>query len=216
MITARSIKCEAQPFLRPQELARDDTPSLPVLQHALAWFERNGECFSAVCLLQPTSPFRKSMHIDACISLLETTGADTVITVRPVASNRDAHQAFHVKAHGELQVSTVAKEPIRWGTQLGPRFQPDGSVYIVKRDVLMEDHTLYGKRTMGLLMNPAESIDIDVPADWYRAAHMMNAIKRVPYRAGSRQNRYFLPSMVMWLESREYYERGILVTQTFS
>src|SRR3954454_9414088 len=31
------------PFLRPAEIARDQTPTLPVVQHALAWLEARGD-----------------------------------------------------------------------------------------------------------------------------------------------------------------------------
>src|SRR6266516_4625509 len=46
------------PFLRPSALARDDTPTLPVLQHAVRALEEGGESYDAICLLQPTNPFR--------------------------------------------------------------------------------------------------------------------------------------------------------------
>src|SRR5437773_5111592 len=58
------------PFIRPQALAHDSTPMLPVVQHALRWFEAHGRRFDAVCLLQPTNPLRVSAHIDCCIDLL--------------------------------------------------------------------------------------------------------------------------------------------------
>lgn len=48
------------PFKRPDELANDDTPSLAVIRHTLEFFMANGEDFDAVCLLQPTTPFRKT------------------------------------------------------------------------------------------------------------------------------------------------------------
>src|ERR1043166_7471565 len=64
------------PFLRPPELARDDTPTLPVLQHAVNALEKTGARFDAICLLQPTAPLRQSKDIDACINLLAETGAE--------------------------------------------------------------------------------------------------------------------------------------------
>src|SRR5262249_19025072 len=72
------------PFLRPSELAEDDTPMLYVVQHALRWMENNGRCFDAVCLLQPTNPLRRAEDIDACIELLEASDADAVMTILPV------------------------------------------------------------------------------------------------------------------------------------
>ena len=67
------------PFLRPPELARDDTPTLPVLQHAVRALEAKGDRFDAICLLQPTHPLRRVADIDACIALLEEKQADSVV-----------------------------------------------------------------------------------------------------------------------------------------
>src|SRR5262245_47339603 len=72
------------PFVRPAHLAEDATPMLPVVQHALQWFDDNGVRFDAVCLLQPTSPLRRAADIDHCIEMLDATGADSVVTVLPV------------------------------------------------------------------------------------------------------------------------------------
>src|SRR5262245_20247676 len=68
------------PFLRPAELAKDDTPTIPVLQDTLLKLDAYGERFDAVLTLQPTNPLRLSEDIDGSIELLETTGADSVIS----------------------------------------------------------------------------------------------------------------------------------------
>src|SRR6185295_15761490 len=38
--TVRSLGCEV-PFIRPADLGRDDTPHLPVMQHAVEWLATN-------------------------------------------------------------------------------------------------------------------------------------------------------------------------------
>lgn len=70
------------PFLRPQELALDETPTLSVVQDALHWLKEH-EAYEPeiVVLLQPTSPLRTAQHIDEGIRLLLETGADSVISV---------------------------------------------------------------------------------------------------------------------------------------
>ena len=55
------------PFLRPKELAADDTPSIDVLRHALRYFDEEGDHYDAVCLLQPTSPYKPEGFIDRCV-----------------------------------------------------------------------------------------------------------------------------------------------------
>lgn len=59
------------PFLRPPELARDDTPMMPVLAHALAEVERlEGRRYETVVLLDPTSPGRLPADIDGSLEML--------------------------------------------------------------------------------------------------------------------------------------------------
>ena len=68
----------AAPFLRPENLATDETPILPVIQHTLAWLvEQAGFETDIVVLLQPTSPLRKAEHIDAAVQLMLDSEADT-------------------------------------------------------------------------------------------------------------------------------------------
>ncbi|ADU47774.1 cytidylyltransferase domain-containing protein [Intrasporangium calvum] len=71
------------PFLRPAELARDDTPMAPVVRHALEWCEREeGEPYAAVLLLDPTSPARVPQQLAAAADLLfSSDGLDGVISV---------------------------------------------------------------------------------------------------------------------------------------
>ena len=59
------------PFLRPIELAKDDTPGIEPLLHCIYWL-KNNENYSPdyVCTLQCTSPFRNSKHIDEALELL--------------------------------------------------------------------------------------------------------------------------------------------------
>lgn len=71
------------PFLRPKELAEDNTPDLPVFQHALYWLKKNEDYQPDIVIhLWPTSPFRKNGDIDKAIKLfLENPSADSIRSV---------------------------------------------------------------------------------------------------------------------------------------
>ena len=71
------------PFIRPSELARDDTPMMPVLQHALAKVEDiEGTIFRYVVLLDPTSPGREPADVtEALARLKDSPSADGVLSV---------------------------------------------------------------------------------------------------------------------------------------
>jgi CMP-N,N'-diacetyllegionaminic acid synthase len=157
------------PFLRPSELARDDTPSLPVVQHAVKWFEERNECFEGVCLLQPTHPFRRPEHIDGCIELLETSGADAVISVLPVPHQYNPHWVYMLNPQGFLQLSTGEEAPIPRRQHLPRAYHREGSVYVTRRDILMEHNSLYGKRLVGYPLASGSCINLDTPQDWEQA-----------------------------------------------
>ena len=161
------------PFLRPPELAGDRTPTLPVLEHAVAWLEERGRRFDAICLLQPTCPLRRAGDIDAAIELLEKSGADSVVTVLPTPAEYNPHWVYFRGDDGSLRLSTGEKTPIPRRQDLPPAYHRDGSVYVTRRDVLMESHSLYGESTAGLIMNPAWHVNIDEPEDWVQAEALL-------------------------------------------
>ncbi len=162
------------PFLRPPELARDDTPTLPVLQHAVRFLEDRGEFFDAICLLQPTNPMRQSSDIDACVALLEKTGVDSVVTVLPVPAEYNPHWVYFRNDDGTFRLSTGEKTPIPRRQLLPPAFHREGSVYVMRRAVLMLKNSLFGDTLAGQLMDPARSVNIDTMEDWAEAEKLLS------------------------------------------
>jgi CMP-N-acetylneuraminic acid synthetase len=163
------------PFLRPAELAQDSTPTLPVAQHAVRMLEEAGDHFDALCLLQPTNPLRRSEDIDACIELLETSNADAVATILPVPAEYNPHWVYFQGERGLLRLSTGEDTPIPRRQSLPPAFHREGSVYVVRRNVLMEGNSFYGSRFAGYLLDPAQSANIDTPEDWQQAERLIRA-----------------------------------------
>lgn len=167
-------------FLRPPELSQDDTPTYPVVMHGLHAAEARYGSFDAVCLLQPTSPLRDSAEIDACIELLETSGADSVFSVLPVPSRFNPHWVYERDAEGFLHLSTGEATPIVRRQSLPPAFHRDGAIYVTRRDVLVNRGSMYGTRTVGFLRKPERSVDIDTLDDWARAEAMPEAFAASP------------------------------------
>jgi CMP-N,N'-diacetyllegionaminic acid synthase len=160
------------PFLRPAELARDDTPTLPVLKHAVSALEAEGDRYDAVCLLQPTSPFRTVADIDGCLELFERSGADAAVTVLPVPAEYNPHWVYFEDADGGLRLATGEATPIPRRQELPMAFHREGSVYVMRRDVLMETGSLYGQRVVGYRVDAARSVNIDDLRDWARAERL--------------------------------------------
>ena len=170
---AREVGLEA-PFLRPDELAMDETPTFPVVLHALIAMEAASAKFDAVCLLQPTNPLRTTQDIDACIRLLETSGADSVISMLPVPDTYNPKWVYWKNTDGQMELATGDNEPITRRQDLPKAFHRDGTVYVTRRNVLFEYSNLYGKNVRGYTMDPSRSINIDTPEDWDAAVSAMS------------------------------------------
>ena len=157
------------PFLRPAELATDQTPTLPVVQHAVTWFQEQGELFDAVCLLQPTTPFRAVGEIDGCIQRMEETGADTVFTVRSVPHEYNPHWVYKVADDGGLVLATGEAQPIPRRQDLPPAYFRDGSVYVINTETLLQRNSLYGPKVVGFSTTGDQSVNLDTMDDWAEA-----------------------------------------------
>ncbi|MFW2390621.1 MAG: cytidylyltransferase domain-containing protein, partial [Polyangiales bacterium] len=152
---ARSLGAEV-PFLRPASLAQDDTPMLPVIVHALETLAADGWTADAVCLLQPTFPFRAAEEIDGCIDTLESEGADCVISVHRVPHQFNPHWVYLENPDGSLRLSTGEAEPISRRQSLPAAFHRSGAVYVSRNTTIAERGSLYGERVVGY-ETPAES-----------------------------------------------------------
>ncbi|ESU20791.1 N-Acetylneuraminate cytidylyltransferase [Flavobacterium cauense R2A-7] len=156
------------PFIRPKELAEDTTPTLAVIQHALEFYESRGDFFDAVCLLQPTSPFREDGFIDAAIAKFIESNADSLVSVLPVPHEYNPHWTFETNESGFLKIATGDEKLISRRQDLPKAYHRDGAVYIMKTDIVKQD-SLYGKQLTYIESNPENYVNIDTLQDWEKA-----------------------------------------------
>ena len=142
---------------RPPRLCNDDTPTLPVLQHALNNREKKGMAFDAVMCLQPTNPLRTTDDICGAIDLMERTGCDSVISFTPCS---DAHPSRMCQLDGDK----VPPQDFTRRQDLPPYYLRDGSVYLVKREVLMAG-SMTGGDCRAWIIPRERHCNIDGPED---------------------------------------------------
>ena len=152
------------PFMRPDALASDDAPMLDVLVHAVEALTAAGDHPDVVVLLQPTSPLRTAAHIDAAVTLLETSGADAVVSVVEVPHRFNPVSVLRLDGD---RVAPWSPGPAVTRRQDKPRvFARNGpAVLAVRTRVLVEERSLYGRDTRAFPMTDAESVDIDTAWD---------------------------------------------------
>jgi len=153
------------PFLRPPALAADDTPLLPVIQHALAWLEEHQNFHvEIVVLLQPTSPLRRAEHIDGALDLLINSGADTVVSVVAVPHNFNPVSVMRLDEAERLTPFLEGPQILR--RQDKPRvYARNGPAVLAIRREVIEGGQLYGRVVLPLEMDRIASLDIDGPDD---------------------------------------------------
>jgi CMP-N-acetylneuraminic acid synthetase len=159
------------PFLRPAELAKDDTPSLLVIQHAVKYIEEDeGRKLDVVVILQPTSPLRSEKYIDEAVEKLLRTGADSVITVCKVR-----HHPFWSFTVKEDRVYPFSEKGIAVSRRqdLPEIYAVNGAVYAVRRNVLFEQNSVFGRDTKAVVMPYEESVEIDDYFDLFVAEMVM-------------------------------------------
>lgn len=154
------------PFMRPEELARDDTPSIDFLIHAaneLMAGKQNH--WTHLACLQPTSPLRSAVNIREAVKLLDEKQADAVISVcksehSPLWSNT---------LPGTLSLDGFIPEAVQKtpSQQLPAYYRLNGALYFCSIPRMMEEKTLFLKSgAYAYVMSRKDSIDIDDQVDF--------------------------------------------------
>jgi len=156
------------PFLRPPELAQDDTPMLPVIQHAVETLAADGWTPDIIVLLQPTSPLRRSSHVRDAVTLLKQTKADSVVSVIELPRHLSPDYVMRIE-DGVLRPFLAEGATITRRQDARPAYSREGTVYACWRSTLENAGNIYGERCQPLIVDAADSLSIDSPADWAEA-----------------------------------------------
>lgn len=163
------------PFIRPAEFAQDTSTSLEVVQHAIQFYESQNIFFDAVCLLQPTNPFKEKGFIDRAIEKFIASKADSLVSVLEIPHEFNPHWAFEEASNGLLKIATGESKIIPRRQDLPKAFHRDGSIYITKTDVI-KSGSLYGNTIAYIENNPQFHVNIDTIKDWETAEKLLTQI----------------------------------------
>lgn len=147
------------PFMRPAELAQDDSPSMDTVLHALRQLPQ----FDAVVLLQPTSPLRTKADIQGCLAMAATEQARCIVSISEPASS--PYWMFTLEQNGSLSKLISAPEVTR-RQDLSPAYAINGALYYAQTGWLRANKNFLTAETLGYVMPPEKSLDIDTPLDW--------------------------------------------------
>ena len=152
------------PFIRPAELAKDDSSHISVVNHAIQWLDVNQFVKPKyVMLLQPTSPLRTTEDIESATRLAMTKQADSVVSV--CLSHYHPYLTKTIAEDGTMSdfMNSTQKDLRRQA--LPPTFTLNGAIYLTRREVLLIEMTFHPPRTFPYVMPPQRSLQIDDPWD---------------------------------------------------
>lgn len=163
--TARTFGAQV-PFMRPAELAGDDVPSWPVVQHAVREMERSrGAAYDFVVLLQCTAPLCRPRDIAACLRRLGADDCESVVTV----VREHTRHPFRMKriVGDDILINFIDQgfEDMRPRQSLPPIYRRSGACYASRRSVVMDGNTIVGRDVRAVVVPEWTAVDIDAPID---------------------------------------------------
>jgi CMP-N-acetylneuraminic acid synthetase len=164
------------PFLRPAELATDNSSSEAAVLHAIDFFVRSGFRFPYVMLLQPTSPLRTAKDIDDAFAFMKCSSAPSCVSV--CKNEHSAYNLFFLNENNTLSYVLPPQKTAR--RQDHPKtYRANGAIYIVETEWFLKNKTFIGVETVAFIMPDERSVDIDNAMDFTIAAAMLDSFSAV-------------------------------------
>lgn len=161
-------------FLRSQKLSGDAADSWDVVREVIDEFEKKGQEFEEIMLLQATSPLRDEIDICKCVELMEINNANSIQSVCEM--NHSPLWSNQLPADGRMD--DFAIEPYdRMPRQSLPKYyRLNGAIYLLKRSELYQDK-MFRKNSFAYIMPTEKSVDIDNKFDFQIAELLIKSEK---------------------------------------
>lgn len=155
------------PFMRPAEIAGDDSLDIEAFRHALIWLKENEQYEpDLVVHLRPTEPVRRVPVIDEAIELmLATPDADSLRSIS--SADYTPYKMWHLDDQYLFPVVTLADVPEAHSVgrqMLPPAYVQNGYVDLIRPRAILDQQSMVGRRILGYLTN-GPVCDLDNPSD---------------------------------------------------
>jgi len=156
---AKSFGCEV-PFVRPMELAQDETPGIEPVLHALEQLPG----YDIVVLLQPTSPLRTVQDIDGGLNFFIQNDAGSCVSVSEV--NKSPYWMFSLG--NDFRMHRLLEKPAEATRRqdLPKVYMANGALFIARSDYVKEKKSFYTDHAIGFVIPKDRAFDIDVDVDF--------------------------------------------------
>lgn len=163
-------------YKRPFQLAQDDTTSITVIKEQLQKLSQDNQNIDAICLLQPTTPFRRKNLIDDAITKFKAGNYDSLISVREIPHEYNPYWAFSDR-DGTLELTVEKEQIVSRRQELPKTYHRDGAIYITKTEVILEQNSFFGKKTGFIDTSKDPHVNLDTMEDWKKAEELIKKLK---------------------------------------
>ena len=163
------------PFMRPAELARDDTPELLAWQHAIRTLQTKpgARPIDVLVSIPTTSPLRVVEDVEACVASLLGSDADIVITMTQ-ASRSPYFNMVVVNEQGYVQTAIKPSKPVYRRQEAPVVYDMTTVAYAARADFVLRTSRLFDGKVKGVLIPPERAIDIDSELDFRFAEFLLS------------------------------------------
>jgi len=162
------------PFMRPPELAGDESPEWLAWQHALRALSENGapeiEVFVSI---PPTSPLRAIQDIDACVQALRESDADIVITVKP-AERSPYFNMVSLDEGGNARLVIQPEGTLHRRQDAPPVYDVTTVAYAARPDFVLGAKSIFDGKVKAVVVPAERALDIDTELDFQFAEFLLS------------------------------------------
>ncbi len=154
------------PFIRPAELARDDSPVIDTMVYTVEKLEKDeGYKADYVILLQAASPLIDTKQIDTAVSLAIDKKADSVVAVSEVDTLNHPYNIREIKEDGTIVFWQDELHYQNVENKQKPKFYKAANLWLSSFETLTSEKKMEGKRNYPLVIDQFYSMDVDYPED---------------------------------------------------
>jgi N,N'-diacetyl-8-epilegionaminate cytidylyltransferase len=154
------------PFMRPAELAQDDSPEWLVWGQALeTLYALNGYRPDYLVNLSPTSPFRSVADIRRSLEMIQTGQAEIIISVKEAARS-PYFNMVELDDRCFAHLSKVTMPRITRRQAAPPVYDMTTVVYACRAEFVLQASHIFDGRIQALLVPEIRALDIDTELDF--------------------------------------------------
>lgn len=163
------------PFMRPPELAQDDSPEWLAWQHAVrALADQDGRCMDVLVSIPTTSPLRAPSDIDSCVRRLVETDADIVITITPAERSPYFNMVVLEDDRARLVIPPTSNISRR---QDAPAvFSMTTVAYAARASFVLAANSMFEGTVRAVVVPPERALDIDTEFSFQIAERLLGAV----------------------------------------